>query len=322
MVGLQETFIGGYYTSAGTSVNIPLRFDPDYFELLNYTQMATTQNPGRVVRSSWQRGFSDGYALTGTKTNSSSAMNEIIATSGGFTRINTAAQTQGLAVAFSGGTNAAPPVISTASTAGLVAGDTVRIINVATATNVNGLDFTIGSIVANTSFELSYMVAPGSIFGAGSYRKIYYDPIWAPRSRYVTAITQATQAVVTLSVTHGYQVGEKVQFYVGVEYGMTQINSLVGKITAINTTTNTITVDIDTSAFTAFAWPAAAEYPFTYAQVIPVGEIPTITSGSTINDALIGINVGSSVCGSANDVMYWRAWKSFQYNPGTIPSAT
>lgn len=320
MVGLQETFVGGYYTSAGTSVNIPLRFDPDYFELLNYTQMATTQNPGRVVRSSWQRGFLDAHALTGTKTNSTSAMNEIIATSGGFTRINTAAQTQGAAVAFTAGTNAAPPVISAATT-GLVNGDTVRIINSATAPQVNGMDFTIGNISAGVSFELAYMVAPGSVFGAGSYRKIYYDPIWAPRTRLITAITQASQAVVTMSVTHGYTVGMKVQFYVGAEFGMTQINSLIGKITAINTTTNTITVDIDTQAFTAFAWPAAAAYPFTFAQVVPVGEIPTITSGVTVNQAFIGMNIGSAVAGSANDVMYWRAWKSFEYNAGTIPSA-
>lgn len=322
MVGLQETFVGGYYTSTGSSVNIPLRFDPDYFELLNYTQMATTQNPGRVVRSSWQRGFTDGYALTGTKTNASNAMNETIATSGGFTRINTAAQTQGAAVAFTAGTNATPPVISTGSTAGLINGDTVRIINSATAPQVNGLDFTIDNIVANTSFELIYMVAPGSVFGAGSYRKIYYDPVWSPRSRYITAITQAAQAVVTLSVTHGYVVGEKIQFNVGTEFGMTQINGLVGEITAINTTTNTVTVDIDSTAFTAFAWPAAASYPFSFAQTIPVGEIPTITSGSTLNNSLIGINVGSAVAGSNNDVMYWRAWKSFEYHSGTIPSAT
>ncbi len=321
MVGLQETFVGGYYTSAGISVNIPLRFDPDYFELINYTQMATTQNPGRVVRSEWQRGLLDGYAFTGTKTNSSSAMNDSVATSGGFTRINTAAQTQGLAVAFSAGTNATPPVVSTASTAGLIAGDTVRIVNSATAPQLNGMDFTIDTIVANTSFNLAYMVAPGSILGAGTYRKIYYDPIWAPRTRLVTSITQATQAVVTMSVTHGYTVGMKVQFIVPTEFGMIQMNSLVGTITAINTTTNTITVNIDTQAFNAFAWPAASAYPFTFAQVVPVGEIPTITSGSTMNQALIGINVGSAVCGAANDVMYWRAWKSFQYNAGTIPAA-
>lgn len=320
MVGLQETFLSGYVTSAGTSFNIPLRFSPDYFEIWNRTQMATTQNPGRVVRSAWQRGFTDAYALTGTKTNSSNAMNETIATSGGYTLINTYDQPIGNAVAFSGGTNAAPPVISTASTAGLIAGDTVRITDAATATNVNGLDFTIGSIVANTSFELSYMVAPGSIFGAGNYRKVYYDKPWSPRSRYVTAITQAASAVVTLSVTHGYVVGEKIQFWVDPVYGMYQINGLIGEITAINTTTNTVTVNIDTQAFTAFAWPAAADYPFTFAQVVPVGEIPTITTGSNYNAGIIGINVGSAVCGSASDVLYWRAWKAFENYPGTLPT--
>lgn len=319
MVGLQEVYVGGYYTSGGVSFNIPLRASPKEFSILNYTQMATTQNPGRVVRSQWNYGFADGYAWTGTKTNSTSAMNETIATSGGFTLINTVNQTLGSVVAVTGITNATPPVASTGSTAGLVAGDTVRIITATGARQIAGMDFTIDTIVANTSFNLAYGVAMGAAVTAGSYRKVYYDPVWAPRRRYITNITKAAQAVVTLSVTHGYQVGEKIQFFLGADYGMIEMNGKVGKITAINTTTNTVTVDINSSGFTTFAFPGDSAYPLTFAQTVPVGEIPTVTTGVTQDEAMIAINVGSAVCGSANDVLYWRALVPFEYYEGVLP---
>ena len=320
MVALQETYIGGYFTSTGVPFNVPLRGLPKDFQILNYTQMATTQNPGRVVRSEWRYGFTDGYAWTGTKTNASNAMNETIATSGGFTLVNTFNQTFGSAVAVSGITNATPPVASTASTAGLIDGDTVRIITATGARQIAGMDFTIDNLVANTSFELIYGVAMGAAVTAGSYRKIYYDRPFAPRSRLITGITQAAQAVITLSVTHGYAVGEKVQILVGVDYGMTQINGKVGKIVAINTTTNTITVDINTTGFTAFAFPGDSTYPLTFAQTVPVGEIPTVITGVTANEGVLAVNVGSAVCGSNNDVLYWRALVPFEYYENELPA--
>lgn len=312
----------GYFTSTGSSVIIPCRSDFDYFEVLNYTQMATTQATGRVVRSAWQRGFANGSALTGTKTNSTSAMNEIIATSGGFTLVDTARQAFSTAVAYSAITNANPAVVSTGTTSGVVAGDTVRIYN-PLAYQLSGMDFSIDTIVGATSFNLPYMgSAPGDAApGAGTWRRIAYDPIYAPRRRFITNITQATSAVVTVSVTHGYVVGQKVLFVVPTVYGMTQMNGLTGEIIAINTTTNTITVNIDSSAFTAYAWPRASVVPFTFAQVVPEGEIPTLSTAATQNKAVLGIQLGSAVCGSASDVMYWRGWKAFRYST-SIPTTS
>ena len=322
MVQLQEALVQGWFTSGGVPFNIPLRGTPTKFSLMNYTQMATTANPGKIVQSGWQDGFASGYAWKYTKTNSTDALNGSVATSGGYTLINTIDQTLGANVVVSGITNAAPPVASTASTANLIDGDTVRILTATGAPQIAGMDFTIDNLVANTSFELIYMQAMGSAATGGSYRKVYYDKVYSPRSRLITNITQATSAVITLSVTHGYVVGEKVQIYVDPVFGMSQINGKYGKITAINTTTNTITVDINTTGFTAFAWPVAADYPFTFAQTVPVGEIPTITTGSNVNEAMIALNVGSSVCGAANDVLYWEAQFAFEYFEGVLPSVT
>lgn len=66
---------------------------------------------------------------------------------------------------------------------------------------------------------------------------------------YITSITQATQAVVT-SPSHNLKVGQYVKFS-SVE-GMTQINSKIGKIVAVPST-DTFTVDIDSSGYTAYA---------------------------------------------------------------------
>lgn len=324
MTELTPTFEGGYFTSTGSTVRIPIRSSVDYFEVVNFTQAATQQATGRVVRSEWQRGFATGAALNWTKTNSTNAMNYDDVTSGGFSLVDTSTVTYGASLAFTAISDATPPVVSANPTTGLLDGDVVRIFTTAAAGayQLAGLDFTIDNLVTNTSFELIYMVSAGDAApGAGTFRKVNNDPMYYPRRRYITNITQATSAVVTLSVTHGYVVGEKVQFIVPLEYDMTQMNGLIGEITAIDTSLNTITVNIDTSGFTAFDWPRATDVPFNFAQVVPVGEIPTIISAATDNQSVLAMQLGSNVVGSNGDVLYWRAWKSFQYSSGSIPTA-
>lgn len=68
-------------------------------------------------------------------------------------------------------------------------------------------------------------------------------------SKAITAITQAASAVVTVGAANGFSVNDLVYFS-GV-VGMTQINGLVGQVTASPGTT--ITVNINSSAFTAYA---------------------------------------------------------------------
>ena len=67
-------------------------------------------------------------------------------------------------------------------------------------------------------------------------------------SKAITGITQAASAVVTVG-SHAYSVGQSVHFS-GV-VGMTQINGRRGTITAFSGTT--ITVDINSTTFTAYA---------------------------------------------------------------------
>lgn len=317
----------GRFTSTGANVILSIRSDVDWMRVYNTTIAAANQTTAIGVEYYWQRGFASGAKWSYFKSNAANAANlSQYITSNGFTLIDTSVQTPGaLNATITAISNAAIPVVTNSGTNGLVAGDIVRIIDVTSAQQLGGVDFTVGyNTLSTTTFSLDYMaqIVAGT---AGSWRRIPYNPIFYPRRRVITEITQAAQAVVTLSVTHGYAVGQAVRFQVPAAFGMVELNGLLGTITSVDTTTttgNTITVDIDSSAFTAFAWPLSAGVPFTVAEVVPVGEntAEAIDSGvdplldATENIGRIGMQlVGGASCpaGANNDVIYWVAGKSF-----------
>lgn len=312
----------GSFTSTGANVTLQLRSDVDWMRVYNYTQIATQQPTGRGVEFYWQRGMSAGTGLEYKKTNSTDALNLVTLASGGFTLVDSSVTTpSAINSTVTAISTASTPVVSASSTANLVAGSVVRFINVAGAQQLGGLDFTIASVSSNTSFTLPYMAQLGGAGTTGSFRIIPFDPMYYPTRRYITAITAANPAVVTLSVTHGYTVGQKVRLVVPAAYGMIEMNNQFATITAISTTYNTITLDIDSSAFTAFAFPATAATPFSPAMVVPVGEAansavsdPNLLDDATINNGYIGIILAGgaqSPAGSNSDVIYWTAGKSF-----------
>ena len=303
----------GRFTSDGTAKTLEIRSDVDWMEVLNFTQAGTTQTTGRGVRFSWQRGFASDSGVMTTKLDSANTVGIEVITSGGFTLVDSSQNTPEAAQTGTSIT-ADNPAVATINAHGYSNGDVVRVYTTTGMLQIAGMEFTIGSVATNT-FELSFLNASGFAAPATAVtaRRIPFDPLYSPRRRFITGITQATSAVVTLSVTHGYAVGEKIRFNVPSEFGMTQINGLAGTITAINTTTNTVTVDIDSSGFSAFAFPASASVPFTFAQVIPFAEDASVLTGATDNVGFIGIKLAAgadSPAGSSADVIYWRAGKS------------
>lgn len=318
----------GSFTSTGANVTIALRSDVDWMQVYNYTQMANGTGSGQVIWSYWQRGMAAGTGLANTKTMTTLATVGDAYASGGFTLIDTSVQSPGpLNATITAVSNASIPVVTNSGTNGLVAGNVVRLINVAGAHQLDGYDFTVGyNTLSTTTFSLDYMaqIVAGT---TGSWRLIPYNPIFYPARRRITKISKAAQAVITLSVTHGYQVGQAVRILVPAAFGMVEMNNLLGNIVAVNTTTtsgNTITVDIDSTGFTTFAFPLTAAVPFTPAEVVPVGEDTAlaladnvnILTDSTINTAYIGMILagGGGPAGAASDVIYWVAGKSFSVN--------
>lgn len=316
----------GRFTSDGTAQDLVIRSDFDWIEIYNETAIKqTTADLG--VKYYFQRGMTEGTGIITTKlgTVTNDPLNIGQVSSGGFNFVNTSGDPVGaINSTITAISTAATPVVSLSSTSGLATGDVVRLINVSGAQQLGGIDFTIGSLVANTSFTLAYMAQLGGAGTTGSLRKISFDPIYYPRRRFISKITKAASAVVTLTVTHGFTAGQKVRFQVPDDYGMTEINNITGTVTAISTVNNTVTVDIDSTGFTTFAFPATAGVPFTPAQLIPVGEAAeesyvNLLDDATDNQAYIGVKLGlgaagdgtNGPAGQSSDVIYWRAGKSF-----------
>lgn len=320
----------GRFTSAGSAVTIELRSGVDWMRVYNTTVAAGAQTTAVGVEYYWQAGFSQDAAWEYKKAGAGVAGANLSTynTTGGFTLVDSSANPNGNVQATITGINTDPtPIVSTSGANGLIPGQIVRLSNVATGNQLGGMDFTVGSSTNGISqFSLAYMPAIAAAT-TGSWRLIKYDPIFYPRRRYITKITQAAQAVVSMSVTHGYKVGQLVRMVVPAVFGMTEMDGLKATIVAINTATteatgNTITLNVDSSAFTAFAFPVSAVSPFTFAQVVPMGEDTPyalsqgvdILSGATVNTAYIGMQLAAganSPAGVTSDVIYWVAGKSF-----------
>lgn len=329
-----DNIIQGSFTADGNAHNFSIRSDVDAIEVFNYSAFNNTSSNPFMFR--WFRGMPQGSAMV-LSSGASNALTTSLIASGGITLINTAdPQTPSALLTGTTISNTAPPIAASGATGGLANNNIVEIINCTGAPQLNGYQFTVDTVVANTNFHLAYMIAPGNAGTAFSYRYFQYNPMYYPRNRLITNITQATQAVVKLSVTHNLTAGQMIVFNIPRQFGMTQLNGIRATIQSVDTTNNTVTVNVDTSAMSAWTFPTAsvAAAPFTPAQIIPFADnvdptTPLITSatlaGATQNQAIIGVNLGTGVAGvsatgsngigpaGANtNIVYWRATKSSQ----------
>jgi len=313
--------LSGTFSSDGVSKLITVPSDIVKFEVFNETQFGSAAAATPMIQASWIKDLPVAGAYLGAKTNGAAtiAITQMI-TADGFTLIDPTSVAPGAAVATTAVTAANPAVASTASTTGLIAGSTVvRMINVAAMQQISGMDFTVGTIVANTSFQLKFLDASGFAAAGttGFYRILPSLGPYYPKRRFITKISKAASAVITMSVVHQFTVGQLVRIYVPSAFGMTQMNGQQATITAISVANNTITVDIDSTAFTTFAFPtsAVAATGVTFAQVVPIGEAATspyqnLLDDATVNQSAYQMSIGSSVVGGNADVIRWIAYRA------------
>ncbi len=323
----------GHFTSDGTDALINLRSDIDWIEVVNRTNVeASTQWAGTTWR--WERGMGDDDAFTDFHAAASQAISTSTCSTGyngavyrGITLIDTSDKTPGAAVAITAGTNATQPLYSTADTGNLIEGSIVRIYGT-DQRDVNGFDFTVDTVTLDTSFRLANTLAtaPGVVAGAAGYWRFIaasaaiYDMMY-PAKRVIANITQAAAGVVTTLVDHNYVTGQKVRINIPSDSGMIELDGQL--VTVTNIDAGTFSIDVATTTYTAFTYPVYTVYPFTPATVIPVGTDISVTSSTypaEKNAAYIGVMLGTSddaaialgsPGGTAADVIYWRAGKSF-----------
>ena len=346
---LQGQFTAGTLGSAGTipaSVNVNCGFLPTKVELINMSSITSmtggppVANPGAtylMYRALWNANFaSAAIPFTLVEGITASALTSSITpiTSNGIT-VYDGKQSVQLGAAVTGGAlSKANPAQLTSTAHGLQTGDQIMLMGpftAATAMNqLGGMVFSVTVTGANTlTIPVNTNTANFTATTVTTWRKVKVGPLYYPQRAFITGMTAANPMVVTTSTNHGYTVGQAVRLQVPAVFGMSQANNVQGTISAVTATTFTLG-NVDSSAWTAFAWPAVASLPFTQAQVTPIGAAPTpVVSGlvttyqsllddATTNQQFQGFNVGSGILATASstvfgvtagDVISWTAWR-------------
>jgi hypothetical protein len=197
----------------------------------------------------------------------------------------------------------------------------------------SGMTFTISS-VSGSAFTLLGLNASGFSAGATSFqvrRVNQFTPV-EPSFLFVTNVTQAAQAQVTVSQANNVYLGQKLEFTIPGSFGMVQLNNfyqsqnLPAVVTSIVDAYN-FTINVNTTNFTAFAFPASALSPTAqlFATVAPAGQstqfnpITGVQTGYNFNQIPFHSGVfipymyvpagAQSPGGSAGDVIVWQAYK-------------
>jgi hypothetical protein len=353
---LPFSFIGSWsYTNPATpvAVNIPMTAKPDWVfvkDVTNWGAQTTAANP---VYAEWfSANMAQGsYLALGQPSSTTTGVTLYASqgTSAGFTFINQTNPPTFTKVAITA-INGTTFVVSTSSTAGLNVGDTVRLIIVVGAQQISGSTlYQITAITTNTSITLGYAasaVGAGLVVANGTtgfYQKVYPSQ-FLPNTLPVAYITQATQAVVYFFRQNPYSPGELVDFQIPTPYGMTQLSNLTamsgsGALTGNpsgaarvlsvtnSATVSSITIDVNTTGFTAFQYPTSALFAgaASPAVCIPAGSgvvplagsatIPASPPGTNLVDAFDNksqyiMNLGLSVVGVASANMVVMAFKA------------
>lgn len=356
-MGQPFSFIAdGYYTSNGASQNIALSDEPTFFQVTDTTlwgaNNSTDYTAAAQLQSNWNQSLANGEYLQLGQAASAIGAASLYATqgtAGGFTFIDSTNPPTYTKVAVTA-INDSTFVVSTSAT-NINVGDTVRLINITGMQQFSGSTlYGVTAVTSGTSVTLGYVataktagmqsVTPGT---TGFLQKVYPGQFY-PNALPVLYVTQATQAVVYFARPNPYTPGELVDFSIPTPYGMTQLSNLTGSagsgaltstpsgaarvLSVTNTSTqSSITIDVNTTGFTAFTYPATATYAngASPAFCTPAGSgvvpfnasatIPQSPPGTNLQDAFDNLNqyymnLGANVVGASASVMYWQAWKA------------
>ncbi len=344
----------GSFLSTGVNVKIPLPSSADYFKTYNLTQMPLAPATAVVVMGEWFGGglISVNSGLRWKKSTSTSAMNlDTFATStasNGFSYVTTVPVVEAQAANAITAISAANPAVVT-QTNTYNNGDIIRIYNTTGDLTIGGMDFQISS-ASGSGYTLTGLanVAGNGLAAAtaGFTRRVSSNLAVDPEFMYITNISVATQAVISTSVDPSayYVVGQKIHLSVPSSFGMTQANQLTGTILAINTAIvsgnvagYSLTTDIDSSLFTAFAFPVTTLSPTAalFATLAPAGQntqqdfITRLYTGYNVSKApfhtgqftpyMLLAGGAQSPAGANGDTILWQAYKmeSTFYGAGT-----
>lgn len=338
--------VTGTFVSTGSPILVNLFGIGDIvkFEIWDETQFGATTADTDMLAAWWYKDMAAGSAFVQNRVSGQATdITTNMVLSGGFSLVDPTgpslqAKQTGTAVDHN-----SPAEVHIAGH-GYQTGDVIRITNTTGDLQISSIDYTITRNDANTFFLTNLDNTQTNLAAATNVvgQKLNYLPPYSPRRASILNLeASGVNTILTLAITTNFTVGQAVRVYVPQIFGSgtnpfasvapigtnSTIQQIVtATIVAIGAAdasgfTNTITVNINSSAFT-WEWPtnaqaaAGIQYPF----VEPVGEAATTMAGSvnpanllddrTVNTASFAMSLGTSVCGVASDVIRWIAWRA------------
>lgn len=314
----------GSFTSTGAAQIINLPFRPDRVQMINYTAAATPTNHG-VPFAYWDVIMGQGFAVEQVF-NSTPVLTTDIVSTNGITTFSAGQLLQfGTTLAISGITKASPAVVTTTTNHGYASGDVVVFQGLFQSSTtgmpqIAGIPFTV-TVTGATTFTIpwntnqsNYTALSGSPSGA-TVKKVLYPYLYFPGQTFISAITTGTTTTIDTTDAHNFRVGQEVAFRIPSQWGTTQLNSLPNTLSpgspvygyVISVTDyNTVVVNIDSSAYTAFnSNQTVASVPgLSYPQIIAVGDVntggTTITSTSALYPPPLYTPIGTTDVSTIN----------------------
>ena len=307
-VGLANPNPGNAEVGQANNTIIAVPSAADWVKVRNFTQFGTAGNSDAYFNGSanaftgieyyWQRGMAAGSAFVKYYQNGAATLVGDRLVSGGFTIYDPSGLQAGSGpligapIAVSAVTNATRPAVTHTADSTIQVGSVVRLSNTA-QTDVNGIDFVVGTVTDSTHFTLltasnALATAPGAIGGAGFYRVVNYPSLYYPRRRTIVNITQAVNAQVSTSVEHSLTVGQAIRFNIPAVSGMIQLNPTPNNQYQYATVLTIVdaynfTINLDTSSYTAFTWPTIAQQPSSFPTMEPIGENTAVGLNANVN---------------------------------------
>lgn len=345
-----QMIAGGTFTvTVSTAVDVECQSQnpPDFIEARNLGGDADASkgwgeaSDAQEIMWFWQRSMAQGTAkgIRQSSDASNPAMIAAFLSSDGISTYDTANPPTFAALTATAITGMAGTfIVSMANTGSIAVGDYVRLYATTGELQIAGYTFQVTAVTANVSITLGYMASSGMTFAADATagQVIKFIPSrFYPRWRYIANITRAAQAVVFFTEKNDFTPGEFVSFRVSSAFGMDEINNVQARVLSVtnSSTVSSITLDLDTSGFTAFTFPtsAVAAAGVSPAVCVPSSSgvvpfngsatVPQQPPGTNLLDAfdnrntrLIHFGGACFATGTTGDVWEWRAFKYDQYN--------
>lgn len=315
----------GKFTSTGAAQIINLPFQPDFVRMMNYTTSAAAATSQNVVAAQWDANMGQGFAIQQGYNATPAIIWDVVST-GGISTFSAGQLLQfGPTLAISGITKASPASVTTTTNHNLASGDVVVFQGLYQSSTtgmqqIQGIPFTV-TVTGATTFTIpwntnqsAYTALSGSPSGA-TVKKVLYPYIYFPGETVISAITLGTTTTIDTADAHNFKVGQEVAFRIPSAWGTVELNSLpntlspgspvYGYVIAV-TDYNTVVVNIDSSAMTAFTSNVsfAGTPGRSFAQIVAVGDVNTggtaISSGSALYPPPQYMPIGTTLVNTIN----------------------